>query len=113
MVYRMIIDEDQWNEIKPIEDRYTFASKLLSCIGPMEDIQRIEIRLPSTVTKDERHSIYKLNTKSLFKSVVIYDDNERENCMFIFMSKKYVASLTQHNLHDHNENSLPNQHQLF
>lgn len=94
MVYRTNIDEDEWNAIKHIKYRDTFASELLNYVGPMESIQRVEIRLPSTVTKEERHSVYMLNKKSILKSVVINDDEAREDCMFIFISKAYVQKLS-------------------
>jgi hypothetical protein len=97
MVYRASIDEATWNDMKSRftdcdQNRDSFAYVLLNYIISIETIERVEVRLPSTLTKEERHTIYKLNKKRLFKSVK--ETYETSNtCMVVYLSKPYVKAL--------------------
>ena len=96
MVIRVNADESQWLSMKDQIHTNTNAFEMslynLVIEGDYHDdndIQRVEVKLPAVVSKEERHAIYKRSSKNKFKAV------REGSCMRIFMSKAYIIELLQ------------------
>ena len=88
MVVRITVDRREWDIVKAI-----FAEAEVEVENVDNDSEdRVEITLPSVVSKEERHQIHKMTLKNMFEGTT-YDKKYCEPYMIIKLSAKFVKSL--------------------